>query len=196
MRLRSLRIRALLASGLVLGVGTATTLAVWNDSEFGGATFTAGRFEIVGATDGVTFSAHPTAPGATLNFQIAPTAMVPGTKTYALFSVRSVSPSVVGSVLLTAGATNGTGLGGYLTYRVRTITQTTCNLANFTAGTAVTGLDTAKPLTASATASQALLANGGNQVNYCFEVELPTAAGNAAQGATLTANWEFVGTAS
>ena len=40
-RSRSRMIRAILAGGLVLGVGTAVTLAAWNDSEFVTETFTA-----------------------------------------------------------------------------------------------------------------------------------------------------------
>ncbi|MEV4775647.1 SipW-dependent-type signal peptide-containing protein [Microbacterium sp. LTA6] len=197
-RLRSRRIRAVLASGLVFGVGAAMTLAAWNDSEHTTANFTAGRFGIVGATDGVAFSEHPTAPGATLPFQLPATAaaMTPGATVYALFSVRTINPSVAGSVQLKAGAGNGAGLGAHLTYSVRTITQTTCNAANFGTGTAVAGLPVNATLVTGATSSQALTANAGAQVNYCFEVTLPAAAPNTAQGLTLTATWEFAATAS
>src|SRR5690606_31735774 len=55
-RRRSRMIRALLAGGLVLGVGTAVTLAAWNDSEFASGTFRAGTFDLEGSTDGTTFS--------------------------------------------------------------------------------------------------------------------------------------------
>ncbi|UWF76726.1 MULTISPECIES: SipW-dependent-type signal peptide-containing protein [Microbacterium] len=47
-RLRFRRIQALLAGGLVLGVGAAATLAAWNDTEHGSATFTAGRLGRLG----------------------------------------------------------------------------------------------------------------------------------------------------
>lgn len=192
-RLRSRRIRAILASGLVFGVGAAMTLAAWNDSEHTNATFTAGRFGIVGATDGLTFSEHPAAPGAALSFSLAPTAMVPGSTTYALFSVKTINPSVAGTVQLKAGTGNNSGLGAYLRYRVHTIAGTSCTASTFASGTAVPGLDIAAPLTTSATAAQGVLANAGSQVNYCFEVVLPTTAPNAAQGLTLTAAWEFAG---
>ena len=77
-RLRLRRIRAILAGGLVLGVGAAATLAAWNDSEYGAATFTAGRFDIVGSTDGTTFASHATSgAAATLSFVVAPSAMSP-----------------------------------------------------------------------------------------------------------------------
>jgi predicted ribosomally synthesized peptide with SipW-like signal peptide len=184
-----------LAGGLVLGVGAAATLAAWNDSEFGAASFTAGRFDIVGATDGTTFSSHATAgAAATLNFQLAPTAMAPGTTTYALFSVRTANPSVAGTVQLTAGTPGGTGLATYLTYGVRTISGTTCNGTTYPAGTAV--VTDGSALTAGGASTQTVTANGASQVNYCIAVTLPTTAPNAAQGLTMSQTWQFQGTSS
>lgn len=194
-RLRSRRIRAVLAGGLVLGIGSAVTLAAWNDSEYGAASFTAGRFDIVGATDGTTFSNHASsAAAATLSFVVAPTAMAPGTTTYALFSVKTANPSVAGTVQVTAGTPGGTGLASYLTYGMKTITGTTCNLANYTGGTTVVADGSA--LTVSGTGTQAVAANGGAQVNYCIAVTLPTTAPNAAQGLTMSQTWQFEGTSS
>ncbi|SDS18489.1 SipW-dependent-type signal peptide-containing protein [Microbacterium paraoxydans] len=193
--MRSRRIRAILAGGLVLGVGATATLAAWNDSEHGAATFTAGRFDIVGATDGTTFSSHATAgTAAALNFQLPPTAMAPGTTTYALFSVRTASPSVAGVLQLTPGTPGGTGLATYLTYGVRTITGTSCTAATYPAGTAV--VPDGSTLTTAGTTTQAVAANGAAQVNYCFAVTLPTAAGNGAQGLTMTQTWQIQGTSS
>ncbi|AVL97936.1 hypothetical protein C6C15_13000 [Microbacterium sp. str. 'China'] len=194
-RMRSRRIRAILAGGLVLGVGATATLAAWNDSEHGAATFTAGRFDIVGATDGTTFSSHATAgTAAALNFQLPPTAMAPGTTTYALFSVRTANPSVAGVLQLTPGTPGGTGLATYLTYGVRTITGTSCTAATYPAGTAV--VPDGSTLTTAGTTTQAVAANGAAQVNYCFAVTLPTAAGNGAQGLTMTQTWQIQGTSS
>lgn len=198
-RWRSRRVRAILACGLVLGVGASTTLAAWNDSEFGGATFTAGRFDVQGSTDGSTFSQHATSTAAaTLPFSVSSVAaaMTPGDKVYALFSVKTANPSMAGTVQLTANATNNTGLGAYLTYSVHTISQTTCNAANFATGTALTGLAAGSALTVGSTATQALSANGANQVNYCFEVTLPAGTASAAQGTTLNAVWEFTASSS
>lgn len=194
-RLRSRRIRALLAGGLVFGVGATMTLAAWNDSEYGAATFTAGRFDIVGATDGTTFSSHATAgAAATLNFQLPPTAMAPGTTTYALFSVKTANPSVAGALQLTAGTPGGTGLAAYLTYGVRTIAGTACNATTYPAGTAV--VTDGSALTAGGSSTQAVSANGAAQVNYCIAVTLPTTASNAAQGLTMSQTWQFQGTSS
>lgn len=194
-RLRSRRIRAVLAGGLVLGIGAAATLAAWNDSEYATATFQAGRFDIVGATDGATFTSHATTgTAASLAFALAPTAMAPGTTTYALFSVKTANPSVAGTLQLTAGTPGGTGLAASLTYGVRTIAGTTCNSTTYAAGTAVVADGSA--LTANGAATQAVTANGGAQVNYCIAVTLPTTAANAAQGLTMTQTWQFVGTSS
>lgn len=185
----------MLAGGLVFGIGAAATLAAWNDSEFGNATFTAGRFDIVGATDGTTFSSHATAgAAAALNFQLPPTAMAPGTTTYALFSVKTANPSVAGVLQLTAGTPGGTGLAPYLTYGVRTIAGTACNATTYPAGTSVVADGSA--LTAAGTSTQTVSANGAAQVNYCFAVTLPTTAANAAQGLTMTQTWQIQGTSS
>ncbi|KTR76336.1 hypothetical protein NS234_11970 [Microbacterium oxydans] len=194
-RLRSRRLRAVLAGGLVLGIGAAATLAAWNESEYGTANFTAGRFDIVGAVDGATFSSHATTgAAATLNFQLAPTAMAPGNSTYALFSVKTANPSVAGTLQLSAGTPGGTGLAAYLTYGVRTIAGTTCNATTYAAGTAVVADGSA--LTAGGSATQVVTANGSAQVNYCFAVTLPLTAANAAQGLTMTQTWQFLGTSS
>lgn len=190
------RARALLASGLVLGVGATVTLAAWNDSEHTAATFTSGEFGIVGATDGVNFTEHPAADSAAaLSFQAPPTAMAPGTTTYALFSVRTLNPSVAGTVELAADGANAGGLGEYLTYGVRTVTGTTCDASTFEGSSSVV-VASGSALTAAATGPQSLTADAASAVNYCFAVTLPMSAPNAAQGLTLTAGWEFVGTSS
>ena len=191
-RLRWRRVRALLASGLVLGVGSAITLAAWNDSEHGTATFTAGEFDIQGAEDGSTFTDHPTqGDAATLVFNVPAVDMVPGQTVYAPFSVRTAPGSVAGTAQLTADSGNGTGLGQWLRYGVRSIDGTTCDAASFAAGTVVVPSESA--LTVDASSEQSLPADAGGQVNYCFAFTLPADTPNAAQGAVLTAHWEFVG---
>lgn len=200
-RLRSRRIRAILAGGLVFGVGATATLAAWNDSEFGTTTFTAGRFNIEGSTDGTTWAQHPTSPGASMTFRLGAAvagALTPGDTVYALFSVRTPStptaPSMGGTVQLNAASTNNTGLGAYLTYRVKTISGTTCDATAFNGGSDITGLTgTNVSLNTSAGAPQNLAA-GGAQINYCFAVTLPSGTSTTAQGATLNAVWEFAAT--
>ncbi|MFL4474064.1 SipW-dependent-type signal peptide-containing protein [Paeniglutamicibacter sp. MACA_103] len=192
-RRRFTRLRAVLAGGLVLGVGTTATLAAWTDEEHASGSFTAGTFSIVGSTNGTGFSDHPTAPGASLLFTVTPDAMVPGMTVYALYSVKTTASSVAGSAQVSADAGNASGLGSYLRYGVRTVAGTTCNATTFAAGTPI--VDTGTTLTTGSTAKSALAANGASAVNYCFAVTLPTTAPNAAQGTTLTGRWVFAATA-
>jgi len=194
-RLRSRRVRAILAGGLVLGVGAAVTLAAWNDSEHSSGTFTASRFGIVGSTNGTAFAEHPSTDPAALSFTVAPTAMSPGTTTYALFSVKTTAASTVGGkLLLSAGTPTGTGLGSYLRYGVSTITGTTCDGTAFSGGTAVVATGSALTVGAAPTVTQAVAANGGSTVNYCFAVTLPAGTVNDAQGLNATQTWTITGT--
>lgn len=192
-RRRRPRVRALLAGGVVLGLGVTATVAAWTDTEHTTATFTAGTFSIVGATDGATFSDHLSAPGAMLSFAVAPTDLVPNTTVYALYSVKTAATSVAGTAQLTADAANNTGLGEYLTYGVTSIAGTTCSVGTFAGGTVIVA--TGSALTVSASGAQSLSAAGASAVNYCFAVTLPSSAPDAAQGTALTAFWTFAGTA-
>ncbi|WP_424936301.1 MULTISPECIES: SipW-dependent-type signal peptide-containing protein [Bacteria] len=188
-RIRWRRARAILASGLVLGVGTAVTLAAWNDAEYGAATFTAGRFGIVGATDGSTFTEHSSVgAAATLSFQAPPTAMAPGQTVYTLFSVKTLNPSVAGTVQLLAGTPTG-GLAGMLRYGVRAIGGTTCNATSYAAGTAV--VPDGSALATNGSGSLPLPADGASAVSYCFAITLPSGADNSAQGQTMSQTWQF-----
>lgn len=187
---RSRRVRALLSAGLVLGVGAAATLAAWNDAEHSSASFEAGTFGIVGSTSGTTFSEHPAADPAELSFSPGVAALAPGDSVYALFSVRTIPGSVAGTVRLSAAGVNSTGLGQWLTYSVRTIDSLTCNAAAFAGGNP-NGLPQGESLTTSASGTRTLAADGAEQMNFCFEVTLPTSAPNHAQGTGVNANWTF-----
>lgn len=196
-RLRSRRIRALLASGLVLGVGAGVTLAAWNDSEYGAASFTTGQFGIQGSTvtNPSVFSDHGAGAPATLAF--APSAqlsaLAPGNTVYALFSVRTITPSVAGAVTM-----QGATLSGALTalqYGVKLIpAATVCDATSYAASTTVL-VAAGSALTVGA-AAQTLLANGGNQLNYCFAVSLPVGADNTTQNQSVTATWQFAAVSS
>lgn len=193
-RLLSRRIRAVLAGGLVFGVGATMTLAAWNDSEHGNATFTAGRFDIVGAIDGATFSSHPVGTPAALSFSAPFSTMAPGNTVYSLFSVRTANPSVAGTLQLSVTSTAGTGLGTYLRYGVRAIAGTTCNSTTYPAGTAV--VPDNSTMSIGGTGTQAVAANGGTTVNYCFAVTLPAGTDNGAQGLTAIQTWQVAGVSS
>mgnify|MGYP002402151003 CR=1 FL=1 len=190
-RRRSRRIRALLATGLVFGAGASPTLAAWTETEHAGARLTAGTFGLVGSANGSDFTDHPSpASAATLSFGVAPTNMMPGDTTYALYAVKA-SGSVDGVVQLVAGVPGGTGLAAHLRYGVKVLAGTTCDAGTYAASSAVVVPD-GSPLTASGSGARAVTA-GGPSVNYCFAVTLPQTAPDDAQGRSGSQTWRFVG---
>ncbi|GAA3070693.1 MULTISPECIES: SipW-dependent-type signal peptide-containing protein [Actinomycetes] len=189
----SRRIRALAASGLVLGVGASVTLASWNDSEFAGGTVSAGHFTLEGSTDGSTFRTTDAEDPHQLSFTVA-SGLTPGQRTYALFSVRTAAGSAGGTVQLQGDDGNTGTLANAMTYGVRTISGTTCNAASFDAGTVVVSRGTA--LTGDAADSQTVAADQGSEVHYCLELTLSSTAPNQVQGTSTTPLWRAVGTSS
>lgn len=196
-RRRSRKVRAVLAAGVVFGVGAAATLAAWNDSEHATGTFTASTFGIQGSTDGTTYTDHPNdSSAASLMLSSGFDGMSPNTDVYAFFSVRTITDSVSGTVQLTAASTNDDDLGGYLEYSVRTVTGNTCDESAFNAGSPAGGLPQGEPLTAGASGTQSLAANQASPVNYCFKISMPSGTSNDAQGLGITAKWTFIATSS
>ena len=190
--MRLTRTRALLAGGLVLGVGATMTLATWSDNENATSTFTAGTFSLVGSTDGTTFSEHPEAPGASLDFALSPTALIPGTTVYALYSVKTAATSVAGTATLTGDSANSDGFRTYFSYGVTAIAGTTCSSATHSAGAEVVPAGSA--LTVGAAGGLTVSAAGASVINYCLAVTLKTDAPSDMQGAELSVRWGFVGT--
>ena len=191
-----LRVRAVLAGGLVLGIGSAVTLAAWNDAEYASATLTAGTFGIVGSIDGTTFADHATAPGATIGFSVPASAMIPGSVIYGRFVVKTAASSVAGSLTVTATSvmTGATNLGPYLTYGAKLLpTGTACNATSYAASSTV-AVAAGSALTVGDSTPRSLSANGANDVNYCFAITLPSTADNAAQGKSVLASWQFTAT--
>ena len=204
-----LRIRAILAGALALGLGGSVTLASWTDSDFAGGSFGTSVFQTESnvtkpyAALG-TWSTNDVSPGATLVFDA--TAMSPGTVFYAPFAIRTKATSVAGEVVLgipvvTSSGTGVTDLGAALRYRV--VRSATCQASSFTGSpNFVVGSDGVKPLTVGQAvgvvnplaAATATLPGAATQ--FCFEVSLPAGANNALQGQTATATWQFTATSS
>lgn len=177
-RRASTKVRALLAGGLVLGVGASTTLAAWNDSESVTGTVTAGTFELQGSTDGSTYASQDSPHAVTFSPDAA---LLPGDSTYALFSVRTAPGSAGGQVTLEADAGNAEGLGAALDYGVATVGGTTCDSETFASG-------------GDGTAPQSLEGDAGSTVNYCLRLTLPDDAPNDVQGASVDPQWHATGT--
>ncbi len=95
---RRRRTQAVLAGGIVLGIGAAVTLATWSDSEFAEGIFGSGSFNLEGSTDGGSYSDHPTEDAAaTLSFSAD--SMIPGETVYASLSVRLDEDTTVGGTI-------------------------------------------------------------------------------------------------
>jgi predicted ribosomally synthesized peptide with SipW-like signal peptide len=204
-----LRVRALLAGALALGLGGSVTLASWTDSDFASGSFGASVFQtesnVTKPYDSLgTWSTNDVSPGATLVFNA--TAMSPGTAFYAPFAIRTKAMSVAGTVVLgipvvTSSGTGVADLGAALRYRV--VRSATCQASAFTGSPDfVVGSDGVKPLTAGQDAgvvnalAAATATLPGAETQFCFEVSLPAGANNALQGQTATATWQFTATSS
>ena len=170
------KILAVLAGGLVLGVGAAVTLAAWNDSEFAKGTFTAGSFTFTGSADGTTFSDHATTgAAASLTFELNPTNLSPGDVVYAPYALRlgGTYDATLASVAPVADGDFATP--GKLTYAVvSTGTTFGCDATAFGAGTAV-------PTTMTT----------GTDVNLCIQVTAVSGASGIEQADTGTVTWQW-----
>lgn len=187
---RSRRVRAVLAGGLVLGVGAAITLAAWNDSEFAQGSFGTGAFNMVGCTDGTTYAEHATvgAP-ATLAFTVNPTLLAPGDVVYAPFAVR-LDAATTNAAVVTVSNADCSGTVTDLTYTL--IQPSAFGCAADTTGTALvpasTAVDTVPASTTFNLAKGTPPTTAGAPVFLCFKV---TAGASIAQAQTGTVTWEF-----
>lgn len=188
-RRRSRMVRAILAGGLVLGIGAAVTLAAWNDSEYATGTFTAGRFNLEGsATNGTTFTEHATSgTAAPLTFIVNPLTLSPGDVVYAPFAVR-LDTTTTNNATITLAVTNTGSVAG-LTYEL--ISPTAWGCAAGTTGTSIVPALTAATSPGSPVGTFNLThgtAAPGPTTNLCFKVT----AGAVTQGQTGTVTWQFL----
>ena len=198
---RRRKLRAVLAAGLVLGVGGAVTLAAWNDSEFATSTFTAGSFNLEGAEGaGTTFTQHATAGAAApLTFTTPFSNMAPGDAVYAPFAVRLAATTTTdASVTLASATPGGTGLATNFAYGAALVAApgpAGCTSATFSGGTIVVPDNTAISAVTGAVpftlAKGTPVASAGVAKYLCFKV---TAGANLVQGQSNTATWEIKAT--
>ncbi|WP_334150161.1 SipW-dependent-type signal peptide-containing protein [Microbacterium sp.] len=200
------KVLAVLAGGLVLGVGVAATLAAWNDSEFATGTFTSGSFNLQGSTAGdvaASYSDHNVDTGgtaATLAFTL-PAGLVgnmsPGDSVYAGFWVRLAAGTTTGANLVANGTTAdaaATSNSGHLSYQVYQLAPgATCNAASAIGTPVATGatLDAQTGVTTVALTKGADAATAGTAVQLCFKV---TGDATLKQGTATTATWKFTAT--
>ncbi|MFJ2553576.1 SipW-dependent-type signal peptide-containing protein [Microbacterium sp. NPDC087591] len=198
------KVLAVLAGGLVLGVGVAAVLAAWNDSEFATGTFTAGTFNLEGSSTGnANYSDHNVDDGdtaATLAFTL-PTgvvdSMAPGDSVYAGFWVRLAAGTTTGADLVADGTTADAAASSnseHLSYAIYQLAPgATCNAASATGTPIATGatLDAQTGTTTVTLLEGADATTAGTAVQLCFAV---SADANLEQGLATTATWTFTAT--
>lgn len=182
---RRRKVSAILAGGLVLGVGAAITLAAWNDSEVATGTFGSGQFGIEGSLDGTDFTSSPTAPGKTLAFEVDADALAPGDTVYAPFAVQLEAGST-NAADVTIEAVSAAAIAADLTYTLIEPTAFGCD--DTTTGTA---LVTDAATTASGPTAVFDLPAVTTPVYLCFAVTAGTGLDPSLTGAVT---WEFVAT--
>lgn len=187
------RVRALLAGGLVLGVGATMTIAAWTDQELATTTVSAGTFSIVSRSDQGAFASHgPTE--TVLTVPLDATGLYPGIKKAAYVQVQA-SGTLPGTVSL-SGVTvtnnaNGVPTGADLALQnaIKVGVAVVAAPANCTTAiTAGTALNTVPAL-----AAQTLTVSPLNTITYCIVLDLPADASGAAQGGTVKPTWTFTG---
>jgi predicted ribosomally synthesized peptide with SipW-like signal peptide len=203
---------AILAGGMVLGLGTAATLASWTDTEwvFGGTANADGVIDPgVGTStfqvqQNVTspftgaFTDNAERPGETLSFSLGALSLSPGEKTYAAVALKTTAESLSGILTLATAVDHasinaistdtGSMLWNALNLRVIASTNlaVTCEESSFAALDSTSTLVTTGPLAAPTNTTNSditISAEGAEPVLYCFEISLPEA-----QSITLPAN--------
>ncbi|WP_380165852.1 SipW-dependent-type signal peptide-containing protein [Jannaschia sp. R86511] len=207
------RARALLAAGVVVGVGAAATLASWTDTEWvwagngsdDGPGLAASIFEVQqnlwdGADGAANFVDRETAPGGQLDFTLDAGRLTPGDTVYAPMQLRTIADSDAAELTLD-GAVLGSGTTAFfeaLRYGVRTdVPRAACTAAGYgSAGAQLVPPGTVLA-TGSGSATFALDAGGvgtpGAAVDLCFAVTLPAGVSTTLQGQGAPPQWAFQG---
>ena len=188
--------KALLAGGLVLGVGATATFAAWTDQENATGEFHAGEFAIeANINDGGWQSTN------TMLFNA--TGMYPGQSVYAPVLIRTTPDTTVdGALTITGEGTTGI-LAPELSYRatasVLTPTEAenfTCGEETFTAGAdyvfgSATGPEVPMDSSAESNGTHTVTSGAADVVAYCFDVQLAADASNEAQGQSAEHVWTW-----
>ncbi|ARC57535.1 hypothetical protein AS850_10655 [Frondihabitans sp. 762G35] len=182
------RVRAVLALGAVVGLGSVATLAAWSDTGAATGSFSTGTVDLkLNGQDGTI---------AVTNLSL--TNAAPGAVTYALLPVTN-NGSINFTYGFTTSSTNGTdtpALNANLNWSVVSLgTNASCTSATFAtaAGVPATYISPTATLSAAPAVSGRALAAGATE-NLCFKVELPSAAPTGVQGKSTVATVSFTAT--
>lgn len=192
---RSRKFKAILAGGIVLGVGAAVTLAAWTDNEWAEGTFGAGSFNVQGSTDGTDFTDHESSDGAaSLSFDLeGGDNLSPGDTVAAPFVLRLDGETSYDASVVLENAAGGGDNPAALTYGIVTVADAAACSASAT-GTSIVPTGTALGSTAGAQGFDLTAgadATEGAPVTLCFTV---TADDTLTQGQSTNAQWQFTAT--
>jgi predicted ribosomally synthesized peptide with SipW-like signal peptide len=190
----SRKVKAILAGGLVLGIGAAVTLAAWTDQEWATATFSSGHFNLVGSTDGTNFSDHATVgTAAALTFSTGFNNLSPDTTVSALYALRLDAATTVAATGVVSAAV-GTGTAeANLTYRIVQVgaaDQCTPNAGGIADIVSSSSMDAVTDPQTFAL-SQGSNGNPGGTVLLCIQV---TTGPGLLQDTSATGTWTFTAT--
>lgn len=196
-RSKSRKFKAILAGGLVLGLGAAVTLAAWNDSEFVIGNFDTGHFKMVGSEDGTSFSNHDTSATAdSLSFSLGYDNLSPNDTVAAPYVVHLDATSDYPATVTVESAI-GSAATDKLSYKIIEV----ASVAACTPAATATPDATVVPFDTSFNADPGqgsfdleTSTNGtdaGANVYLCIQV---TADSDLDQDESATATWEFVAT--
>jgi predicted ribosomally synthesized peptide with SipW-like signal peptide len=188
-------VRAVLAGGVVLGIGAAITLAAWNDSEFATGTFSSGHFDVQGSTDGSTFSNHASSgAAAALSFSTGFGTMSPTDVVAAPFVLHlDKDTNYDATVSVHSAAGSGTAAAN-LTYQIVQVASLAACTPSATgsativpAGTGLSSVTGASTFELAASTNPGV--DPGVDVVVCIQV---TAGASLAQGTSAVGTWEFL----
>ena len=191
----SRKIAAVLAGGLVLGIGAAATMAAWTDSQYATSTFTSGVFALESSVDGNNWKKHAASAPATISMDTS--AMSPGVSGFGYLDVRTTKESTLNghAVLLpaTPSAQSDPEMIGALEMRATVLAAgQACN--DSALGTGSYNAATAEP---NASGDLKLATDAaGIPVRFCLEVRMKANAPNSVQGKSAGLIWTVNGTSS
>lgn len=211
------KVLAILAGGLVLGVGGTATLAAWVDNEWvyggsggdepgvGTSTFIVEQDASSPFVDPGSWVNEDTNPGNELTFgPTDPLALTPGDIVYAPVALHTTLESVSGDVTLQAAvaadgitADDDSGLlWDALDLRIGWVevaaggTPPICSGA--TLGTTYAIIADGTGLDTAPTGPQAIDAAGASNLHYCFEISLADDAPSTLMGRAVAPAWQFI----
>lgn len=193
---RSKKVQAILAGGMVLGLGAAITLAVWTDNEWATGTFSAGAFNMEGSTDGVLYEEHEVVgDAAALSFSVDFDNLSPDQTVAAPFAVRLDDATTTGATVVPASATGSGTAEANLTYGVVQVASVAACLPDATGSATIvpagTALDSVSVTPGTFALAQGTGGNPGAPVFLCVQV---TSESTLEQGQTAAGTWQFEAT--